>query len=296
MASLKIRYDKGIEYGEKTINEKSIVLMGHSMGALSASAAAATYLYDDIHSNEKKNVMINENALKRKNITLVLVSPAFSFTKEQRNQSITDDSSLQLIPPTPTLDNRSVNILEKIVTAVKRPLNPKPVAPKSLFKDVFTFFKDFFKAFAKLPVKIMLRRAVHSDSFWYKGLASAWGGVLKPEDVYRYKLASMAKGFDDDLFRFVTAQKTSAKTTGIEQNTTSTTVTAVEEDYEPSMSSSMVVQGATQVDLLASLLDLGCRVVIVHGTKDRIVPLKNSQLMLNLTSQALAGMQRGERE
>jgi pimeloyl-ACP methyl ester carboxylesterase len=145
----------GIEYGEKTINEKSIVLMGHSMGALSASAAAATYLYDDIHSNENNNVMINENALKRKNITLVLVSPAFSFTKEQRNQSITDHSSL---PPTSTPDNQSMNILEKIVTSVKRPLNPKPVAPKSLFKDVFTFFEDFFKALAKLPVKIMLRR------------------------------------------------------------------------------------------------------------------------------------------
>jgi hypothetical protein len=36
----------------------------------------------------------------------------------------------------------------------------------------------------------------------------------------------MAKGFDDDLFRFVNAQKTSAKKTGIEKSTTSTTVPA----------------------------------------------------------------------
>jgi pimeloyl-ACP methyl ester carboxylesterase len=150
----------GIEYGEKTINEKSIVLMGHSMGALSASAAAATYLCDDIHSqnNENINVMINENAVKRKNITLVLVSPAFSFTKDQRNQSVANHSSLISIPTTSTPDNRSVTILEKIATSVKRPLNPKPVAPKSLFKDMFTFFKDFFQALAKLPVKIILRR------------------------------------------------------------------------------------------------------------------------------------------
>jgi pimeloyl-ACP methyl ester carboxylesterase len=128
--------------------------MGHSMGALSASAAAATYLYDDISSqkNENKDEIINKNAFK--NITLVLVSPAFSFTKEQRNQSLANQSSLS----TPTPDNRSLIILQNIATSVKQTLKPKPVVPISLFKNLFTFFKDFFKSLFKLPVKIMLRR------------------------------------------------------------------------------------------------------------------------------------------
>jgi pimeloyl-ACP methyl ester carboxylesterase len=130
------------------------MLMGHSMGALSASAAAATYLYDDISSqnNENKDEMINEKAFK--NITLVLVSPAFSFTKEQRNQSLANQSLLS----TSTPDNRSLDILQNIATSVKQTLKPKPVVPKSLFKNMFAFLKDFLKSLFKLPVKIMLRR------------------------------------------------------------------------------------------------------------------------------------------
>lgn len=130
------------------------MLMGHSMGALSASAAAATYLYDDISSqtNATEDEMISEKALK--NITLVLVSPAFSFTKEQRNQSLANQSLLSASTPY----NRSLSILQNIATSVRQTLKPKPVVPKSLLKNVFTFFKDFFKSLFKLPVKIMLRR------------------------------------------------------------------------------------------------------------------------------------------
>ena len=88
--------------------------------------------------------------------------------------------------------------------------------------SMFSFVLSRFRSLYRYPLKVILRRLVHSDSFWRDGLSLAWapsskGGVqmvgpsvpqkLENKDIFRYKLASMAAHFDDDLLRFVTAQK-----------------------------------------------------------------------------------------
>ena len=45
---------------------------------------------------------------------------------------------------------------------------------------------------------------------------------------------------------------------------------------------SEVIPGVTQLDILVALARIGCKIVIFHGDKDKIVPLSNSQLMQKL--------------
>lgn len=171
-----MKYDQKNEV--KVIDKESVILMGHSMGALSATAAAATYLYDEIslEMNESNSEVVNENAFKSKNITLVLVSPAFSFTKEQRSQSAnSNQSSLSSVSNTSIQKTQSLDILKNVVTHVKKtlhqksietqPLNKKPYLIKknvttisTIFKNGYKLLSDFLGAAVMLPVKIVLRR------------------------------------------------------------------------------------------------------------------------------------------
>ena len=96
-----------------------------------------------------------------------------------------------------------------------------------IFKSVLMKIIGFLKRILKIPVQIILRRLVHWDFFWYQSLQYTWGKKIpqvKPGDVFRYKLASMAKGFDNDFLSFVSAQNISPKKktdlafTGAEEN------------------------------------------------------------------------------
>ena len=102
---------------------------------------------------------------------------------------------------------------------------PTPTAIEersSRIANVFRSFLSRFRSVYRYPLKQILRRLVHSDSFWRDGLSIAWAPTSKSgvqmvgpsvpqkltnQDIFRYKLPSMASQFDDDLFRFVTAQK-----------------------------------------------------------------------------------------
>lgn len=302
------------------------------MGCVSAMAAAAVVLHEHVCSNRNNSDNSNSDTgwLDRANrdaspsslmnVTLVLVAPAFSFTQQQRNQSLfanqTDDRSEE--PAVVHL--RSLMSLQKVATGVQKShfnlqkrseravgsvqpmLQEEPITSQSmspvlrlqrfqhqsviLIRSIFNHLKDFFKAAIKVPVKIFLRRLVHSDGFWYKGLAAAYGRKLQPEDIYRYKLASMARGFDDDLFRFVSAQQTKLQNTS-KSVIPSSGLAEEEQEIQAGFPSSNIVPGVTQLDLLVSLLDMGCKVVIIHGTEDKIVPLKSSQLMAKLINRAM---------
>ena len=62
-----------------------------------------------------------------------------------------------------------------------------------------------------LPFRILLRRLTHCNAFSFKGLSSAWGShQLTQQDIFRYKLASMAKGFESSFFIFVSSQSQGA--------------------------------------------------------------------------------------
>ena len=64
-------------------------------------------------------------------------------------------------------------------------------------------------------------------------------------------------------------------------------LTASAADEGDSFPDATVVPSVTQFNLLTSLVDLGCNVVIIHGTSDPIVPYSNSQKMVDLVNHTL---------
>ena len=148
-------------------------------------------------------------------VTLVLVAPAFSIKKNVLNTTAaTTDSSMLVLQA----------VRDAILASnIPLPTKTNPIQNRSnQLINMFNLFWSRFQSLYRYPLKLILRRLVHSDSFWRDGLSAAWapsskGGVqmvgpsvphkLETADIFRYKLASMAANFDDDLFRFVTAQK-----------------------------------------------------------------------------------------
>ena len=215
------------------IKSNDIILMGHSMGCISAMAAAASVLYNENYlNNNNSRVDTNKHST---NVTLVLIDPAFALSKDEQNITITsivhtvnqstenmifsDKSTEELFLPF------SLANLEKVANGVREShlefssnknsiqslVKSDAIIPKKI-KSICSQFVRFFENIIKIPLKIILRRFVHFDGFWYKGLQYSWGDKKVDEEiVFRYKLAGMAKGFDDDLFSFVAAQQLSGK-------------------------------------------------------------------------------------
>mmetsp|Transcript_1027 Transcript_1027/g.1787 ORF Transcript_1027/g.1787 Transcript_1027/m.1787 type:complete len:456 (-) Transcript_1027:502-1869(-) len=103
-------------------------------------------------------------------------------------------------------------------------------------------------------LSLFLRRLVSTGKFWRNGLAMAWGDgkKLTQDSVNLYRYPSIATGWERGLLKF-----TAAQITGL---------------------GSFVGERGRKGDgeLLLSVCKVCDEVVIVHGRKDRIVPLKNS--------------------
>lgn len=103
-------------------------------------------------------------------------------------------------------------------------------------------------------LSLFLRRLVSTGKFWRNGLTMAWGDgkKLTQDSVNLYRYPSIATGWESGLLKF-----TAAQITGL---------------------GSFVGERGRKGDgeLLLSVCKVCDEVVIVHGRKDRIVPLKNS--------------------
>ena len=253
-------------------SENPVILMGHSMGSVASMAAAAAVLYDSIQTADNSDNLINKSTssiTNKRSVTLVLVDPALSFSPEQKGKSPLRSPNNSMDPRPNSMQN-SLNILQKVATAVRDSELVPNVKPKPF--GAISFLVGCISSILQLPMKIMLRRCVHTNWLWQKGLTFSNGeiGQTKKEDIFRYKLASMAKAFDTDFIDFAEAQKGPVSSVG-----------------GASFASCIIVPGVTQEDLLASLVDLGCRVVILHGTADRVIPYSTSVKMVQLVQQAL---------
>ena len=253
------------------IKENPVILMGHSMGSVGSMVAAAAVLHDSIQTANNTFTIGDDNisiAIKR-SVTLVLVDPALSFSPEQKRK-ILNISPNNLTNSGPHTKQISLEILQKVSNAIKNSELVPNVKP--LPSGVISFFVKCVYGILQLPMKIMLRRFVHTNWLWQRGLSFSNGdiGCVSKEDIYRYKLASMAKAFDTDFIDFVEAQKAPLGTTS-----------------GASFTSSTIIPGVTQEDILISLVDLGCKVVIFHGTKDRVIPIIVSETMVQHVQQAL---------
>ena len=260
------------ELGIRTSSrENPVILMGHSMGSIGSLAAAAAVLYDSIQTADSTDPLNNKDisVSNKRSVTLVLVDPALTFSPGQKGKSLLKSQNNSMDPGSNSKQN-SLNILEKVATAVRNSELVPDVKPKKL--GAISYLVGCVSSILQLPMKIILRRFVHTNWLWQKGLTFSNGeiGQISKDDIFRYKLASMAKAFDTDFIDFAEAQKGPVSSVG-----------------GASFASCIIVPGVTQEDLLASLVDLGCKVVILHGTVDRVIPYKSSVKMVQLVQQAL---------
>ena len=179
-----------------------LILVGHSLGALTAVRAAAAAA----------------RVSTRRVSALVLVAPAIPAP-----QSGAALAQLDAEHVSSRADGRRTRSAA-IATALLRLLTPFPLLP-------------------------LLRAFVRSRAFWVKGLSSARGdgGPVPPRLLAAYRRPSLVRGWDEGMLRFVAARL------------------AVGDSHEPSAASE-----------LRQLAASGARVLIVHGDRDRLVPLSNS--------------------
>ena len=286
-ASLSICPTSGTNQSNASSLMAPVVLMGHSMGSVASLAAAASVAFDKATSlGYKSGDSINSADIRARmpNVTLVLVDPALSFSKTQQKQKIVNRPSGpgDTKPLVRSEDARclgtSLKNLEKVALGVKRSELQPNISHKSVLMSCFRYIMSFTKSLLLLPAKIFLRRLVHTDQLWYSGLGAAWGkgSAVRPDTVWRYKLASMALGFDTDFGRFLASQR-SVKNSPSKKRC---------DDF--AFSNAEIVPGVTQLDVLVGLVDLGVKVVIMHGTDDSLIPIGNSQHMADLVQDALA--------
>ena len=107
-----------------------------------------------------------------------------------------------------------------------------------------------------VPFAYLLRRLVSSPSFWKRGLSSAWGDPkrLNEKDIRRFRWPAIASNLESGLLAFARAQvqKIDAYDGG-------------------------------DLQLLKDVVDLpNIDVTIVHGTKDLIVPITNSEQLVKI--------------
>ena len=258
-----------------------VVLMGHSLGSVASIAAAAAVAYDKVTAVGYKSgegINCTDIRVQMSNVTLVLVDPALSFSKTQQKQKIVKGTSSPG-DPKPCLET-SLKNLEKVALGVKESELQPPSSSQSVLMSCLRYIVTVTKSVLLLPLRIFLRRLVHTDKLWYEGLGAAWGksSGVRPDTVWRYKLASMALGFDTDFGRFLASQRS------VKNHPDSSSKKKCD-DF--AFANPEIVPGVTQLDVLVGLVDLGVKVVIVHGTDDRLIPIGNSLRMADLVQHAL---------
>lgn len=109
-----------------------------------------------------------------------------------------------------------------------------------------------------------LRALCYSDKFWMDGLSLAWGdgGPPPPSTVAHYRLPSLKAGWEGGLSRFVLAPLFAGR----------------RRKEEPAVGEGRNGEKGDVLKALASGVKEGrLRVLLVHGERDRVVPLSNTR-------------------
>jgi len=137
-------------------------------------------------------------------------------------------------------------------------LRKKILYPMQLF-PVYKFVSLVKYLFIDLPFKYFLKRFVSQNKFWMKGLSAAWGDPNRVNDytVLRYQWPSIISDWTEGLLSF-----TKAKVSGLDS------------------------YSGGDVKLLNDVVSApNTSVYIIHGSKDRVIPLKNSKAFVKLFPQ-----------
>lgn len=133
--------------------------------------------------------------------------------------------------------------------------NSEPVHSQSQPSKIILLSGTFIAFVRRLLVDpflmYLLRRLVGQAKFWSKGLRLAWGdpNLLTEDDALRYKWPSIGLGWERGLLAFTRSRLTSTSR------------------YD-----------GRELDLLSEVIESpNTKVIIVHGSKDRVIPVRQSQ-------------------
>lgn len=132
-------------------------------------------------------------------------------------------------------------------------------------------------ALLSFPFLGLLRRLVRSPVFWARGLAKAYvdGSKVDADLVDAYRRPSCVKAWDMGLLRFIAARAGLAPLLDAEH-------------LEPPLpSDGLAPSPLGPAAVLAALAASGVKVLIVHGDRDGLVPLSNSERLAANTPGAL---------
>jgi len=115
------------------------------------------------------------------------------------------------------------------------------------------FFGLFRKIFIDTVLEYLLRRLVHTPNFWGKGLRAVWGDpkLVSESDVLRFQWPSIGKGWERGLLAFTRTRLFSSLSS------------------YPGGDLGLLQDALRHPDVIG--------ISIIHGTRDTIVPLSNSQ-------------------
>lgn len=129
---------------------------------------------------------------------------------------------------------------------------------------------------ALLPV--LLRPLVYSKSFWHRGLRGAVSSPnsLTEELVFRYQLPASVKRWDHGLVEFVLAKARP-------RPNPSALVRSVPARHDSGNQDGVLsaLSAPSLVSTIKSRVDQGLRVQVIHGRRDKIVPLSNSKRLVD---------------
>jgi pimeloyl-ACP methyl ester carboxylesterase len=179
-------------------------------------------------------------------LTLILEAPAIIFPPAISVSATSDPFSLieQVIETSERIKARAVNNNHNR-------LSIGCIVSTLLFSPLY-----LLRFVISLGVRLVLRRITHWDSFWSSGLKAAFHSEATAGPGPKgYQLPSLAKGFDSQFVSFLFAQLLSPFR----------------------YSSPYLTKDVSVIAALRVLAEAGVSILLIHGRKDRIVPVENSR-------------------
>ncbi len=173
------------------------------------------------------------------------------------------------------IDNFSHQVdTKEILRTYKEEINKSPgrryVDESNFVTRKLKFLLSLVANLATLPLRILLKRILRTTGVWSSALSSAWGSDkthLDAATIAQYKLPATCSNFLLDLYYWLVAQS--------ERNS-----------FRPKDSTETM----SYVSCLIALLNLGAKVVIVHGTEDKIIPIENSYRLVKFVNSRLSAV------
>ena len=185
-----------------------------------------------------------------KNVTIVLECPALKYVSIQESEVRNTNETI---------------IMMKIIDKVS---NLKPLTSKLSITELL---RGMVLRVLLGPLRLIIQALLRSRYFWKNGLTVAYTkniNEISNEIFDNYRLAAYGRDFDIDLLKFVRAQSKGS------DNETADNIGCP-------FPSNKVLPDITHLDLLLALCKMHTKVIIIHSSNDKVVPVQISIDIVN---------------